>query len=219
MHTNLSVPQSVSQPKRQPGRPKDPLKRQSILDAAERHFLTDGYERTSLDSIADSAGVSKLTVYSHFKGKESLFHDVIGHKCEQLFRFEGMEHIFDLAPRDALIEIAMRVLETNYHPEILALYREVIAESGRNRKVAEVFFAAGPQRLSEFFIRLYDHFAARGRFVAGQGFVAFDRFTGMLRGCMHMQLLLGLRDAPPKEELRIHAESCVDVLLSHFTRA
>ena len=52
-----------------PGRPKDPGKRAAILDAAKRLFVSQGFERVSMDQIAAEAGVSKLTVYSHFGDK------------------------------------------------------------------------------------------------------------------------------------------------------
>ena len=45
-------------------------KRQAILDAAKSLFLTHGYANTSMDAVATLAGVSKLTVYSHFTDKE-----------------------------------------------------------------------------------------------------------------------------------------------------
>ena len=56
-----------------PGRPKDPAKRKAILEAAETLFLRNGYDGSSMDAIAAEAGVSKLTVYSHFTDKETLF--------------------------------------------------------------------------------------------------------------------------------------------------
>ncbi|MQT72625.1 TetR family transcriptional regulator, partial [Pseudomonas sp. FSL R10-0071] len=59
------------------GRPKDMAKRQAILDAAKSLFLTHGYANTSMDAVATLAGVSKLTVYSHFTDKETLFSSAI----------------------------------------------------------------------------------------------------------------------------------------------
>ena len=60
-----------------PGRPKDLGKRAAILDAAKRLFIQSGFDGTSMDQIATEAGVSKLTVYSHFGDKESLFLSLI----------------------------------------------------------------------------------------------------------------------------------------------
>src|SRR5690606_40902510 len=65
-----------------PGRPKDLAKGAAILEAAKRMFTLHGYERTSMDLIASEAGVSKLTVYSHFGDKDALFAAAVKSHCE-----------------------------------------------------------------------------------------------------------------------------------------
>lgn len=47
-------------------------KRESILNAAVTAFQEEGYDRTSMDRVAEVAGASKRTVYNHFKSKEEL---------------------------------------------------------------------------------------------------------------------------------------------------
>jgi AcrR family transcriptional regulator len=46
--------------------------RQHILDTARAVFATQGFGKTSLDHIASTAGVSKMTIFYHFKNKEEL---------------------------------------------------------------------------------------------------------------------------------------------------
>jgi AcrR family transcriptional regulator len=46
--------------------------RETVLDAAERQFLTDGYAATTITTIATEAGVSVETVYKAFGGKAGL---------------------------------------------------------------------------------------------------------------------------------------------------
>ena len=41
-------------------------------------FVRDGFDRTSVDAIAEAAGVSKRTIYNHYGDKESLFLSVVG---------------------------------------------------------------------------------------------------------------------------------------------
>ncbi|WP_457395457.1 TetR/AcrR family transcriptional regulator, partial [Roseateles sp. P5_E1] len=64
-----------------PGRPKDLGKRAAILEAAKSLFVEQGYNGVSMDSIAAQAGVSKLTVYSHFGDKETLFTEAVKSTC------------------------------------------------------------------------------------------------------------------------------------------
>ena len=49
------------------------MSRQKILDAAASVFSKSGYHRTSMDEIANAAGVAKGTLYYNFPGKSQLF--------------------------------------------------------------------------------------------------------------------------------------------------
>lgn len=52
-------------------------KREEILAAAVKLFSEQGYDGTSMDKIADQAGVSKITIYKHFENKENLFLEIV----------------------------------------------------------------------------------------------------------------------------------------------
>jgi len=45
-----------------------------ILDAAEKIFRKYGLQRANVMDIANEAGISKKTIYNHYKGKADLFH-------------------------------------------------------------------------------------------------------------------------------------------------
>ena len=51
---------------------KGELRRQEILDTAERLFLSRGYEQTSVQDILDEMGLSKGGFYHHFDTKMAL---------------------------------------------------------------------------------------------------------------------------------------------------
>jgi AcrR family transcriptional regulator len=60
------------------GRPRDPLRRQAILEAALALIAELGYDRTTIDAIALRAGVSKPTLYRRWPhGKAELVADAI----------------------------------------------------------------------------------------------------------------------------------------------
>ena len=52
-------------------------KRAAILTAARELFLSDGFDRTSVDAVAARAGVSKRTVYDYFGDKQTLLQAVV----------------------------------------------------------------------------------------------------------------------------------------------
>lgn len=53
-----------------------------ILDAAERLFLTVGYEATGVDRLAEAADVSLGSIYGHFGGKEGVYAALIDRALE-----------------------------------------------------------------------------------------------------------------------------------------
>lgn len=54
------------------GRPRDPAVDEAILRAAMELFMANGFADTSIDAVAKRAGVTRVTVYRRFAGKEEL---------------------------------------------------------------------------------------------------------------------------------------------------
>lgn len=50
--------------------------RQSISDAATRLFSERGFDRVTVDEIAEAADVGRMTVFNHFPRKEDMFFDL-----------------------------------------------------------------------------------------------------------------------------------------------
>jgi AcrR family transcriptional regulator len=53
------------------------LKSKEIKDAALKYFTIHGYEGASLSLIADEVSMKKQSIYTHFKGKDDLFLQVL----------------------------------------------------------------------------------------------------------------------------------------------
>jgi AcrR family transcriptional regulator len=51
-------------------------KRQAILDAAEKVFDAHGYAGTTMEAVAEQAGIAKGSIYNYFTGKHELFAQV-----------------------------------------------------------------------------------------------------------------------------------------------
>ena len=84
--------------------------RQTISDAATRLFFEHGFDRVTVDQIAEAADVGRMTVFNHFPRKEDMFFD-----REQ----EARDMAFDavrsrppgLSPVEALGALAHRLVE------------------------------------------------------------------------------------------------------------
>lgn len=60
-----------------PGRPRDELREQAILDATISLLMEVGYERLSIDSLAARAHSSKATIYRRWSGKAEVAAEAI----------------------------------------------------------------------------------------------------------------------------------------------
>jgi len=62
---------------RKVGRPKNPLSRERLLDAAAAQFAR-GYHAASMADIARACGIHKSSLFHHFASKEALYLEVVG---------------------------------------------------------------------------------------------------------------------------------------------
>lgn len=61
-------------------------KRDSLLDAAFRLFMKNGFYKTSISDIVAKAGVAKGTFYLYFTDKDDIRNHLISFKANQVFR-------------------------------------------------------------------------------------------------------------------------------------
>ena len=91
-------------------------KHQEILDAALQVFGQSGYDATSMDRIAGTAGASKRTVYNHFPSKRDLYVTLMGQLVEKV---SGAKHVTfsrDEDPQDQLEQIIRAELQILDNP-------------------------------------------------------------------------------------------------------
>jgi AcrR family transcriptional regulator len=74
----MSAPQSRRDEVAKPtARMRKPDRRRQLVAHAKQLFVTKGYQDTTTDKIAASAGVSEPVLYRHFKSKKALFLEVL----------------------------------------------------------------------------------------------------------------------------------------------
>lgn len=113
---------------------------EKILQGAMQEFLAHGYAATSMDKIAEAAGVSKATVYSHFQDKVSLFSALIEQLAQKRFHSIFGQQSLEGEPYVVLRGLAKTALEQmTTDPEYLAFERVLIGESVRFPELAKVF--------------------------------------------------------------------------------
>src|SRR5690606_36513335 len=61
-----------------------PQRRQQLIEVGRRLFAERGFEGTTVEEIAATAGVSKPVLYEHFGGKEGLYAVVVDREIQAL---------------------------------------------------------------------------------------------------------------------------------------
>ncbi len=112
-------------------------RRPELLDAALRLFLDRGYDGTSMQAVADQAGVTKPVVYAAFESKDDLFRALLAREEERILaEIQGAFENADLSdPETTLIEGFTGFLRAvGDSPEVYKLI--FLGEGGGNAAVA-----------------------------------------------------------------------------------
>ncbi|MBD2342786.1 TetR/AcrR family transcriptional regulator [Anabaena subtropica] len=116
---------------------------EKILQGAMQEFLANGYAATSMDKVAEAAGVSKATVYSHFQDKEGLFKALIEKLARKRFQSILGTQALQGEPYIVLRRLAKTALNQMIDdPEYQSFERLLIGESARFPALAQIFIGS-----------------------------------------------------------------------------
>jgi TetR/AcrR family transcriptional repressor of mexJK operon len=213
MATPISTAAPAAKAAAGPGRPKDPAKRAAILDAAVRMFTRLGFEGASMDQIAAEAGVSKLTVYSHFGDKEALFGAAVRTVCDSLMPDNLFEAAADEPLAAQLDGIAHAFFAMITTPEALATHRMMLAPGGDER-LRQLFWEAGPERIHGAFAAFLE--ARADELEITDVPCAARQFFALLKGELHTRMACGLCERPGQAAIDGHIAATVEMFLRAY---
>jgi len=188
-------------------------RKEKILSAATRLFLSEGYGETSIDAIVQKSGGSKATLYSYYPTKADLFRAVVdsivttqeGPKLESFDDFH-----------DTLIAFAEHRLGIVFSSNHRALMRLIIAERERFPDIARMYYEQGPLHSHMVLRDYFKVLIERGLIDIRSADEACEFFRGML---MHQRYIEQLYlDASPlsREEIGVRARHVVDRFLEAY---
>lgn len=199
-----------------PGRPKDLEKRAAILEAAKHLFVKHGFENTSMDAIAAKAGVSKLTVYSHYRDKETLFAEAVRSKCETLMPEELFRADLRGPLRKQLLAIARAFFHLITSEDAIAIHRTIVANATTAPKLANLFWQAGPVKVQEGLESFLRAEVTAGKLDIADLHRAAAQFFCLLKGEFHARLEFGCGEPPTAREIDEHLGATVDFFLRAY---
>jgi TetR/AcrR family transcriptional regulator, repressor for uid operon len=111
------------------------LRKQEILDAAQRCFVANGFHRSTMAEIANLSGLSMGLLYRYFRNKEKIVMAVAAQDREEL-----MVGIAAFADAPTALHASTlwikRALQLGSDPAYAALACEIVAESSRHAELA-----------------------------------------------------------------------------------
>ncbi len=173
-------------------------KRQTIIQAATRLFLTQSYRSVSMEKIAQAAPVSKATLYNHFTSKHELLASVVGELASSLLQTMTLSEDDDA--EQTLQKIAASFVELLYSPDGIAIYRLMIAESQAFPELGQMIYDKGPRLVLNQLENYLRYLQNSGCFNIPNTHFAADAFFSLLKGDLHFRCLLGIQTAPDEIE-------------------
>jgi len=92
--------------------------RERIIDAANRLFYREGIRAVSVDAVAEKAGITKKTLYYHFKSKDDLVTAYLTARDQpNLALFETWFDAADGSVEDKVEAIFIALAQSSRHPK------------------------------------------------------------------------------------------------------
>ncbi|MCW1244430.1 TetR/AcrR family transcriptional regulator [Pseudomonas sp. SAICEU22] len=190
-------------------------KREAILQAAIAEFRSSGFEVTSMDRIAATAGVSKRTVYNHFPSKEELFAEILNRLWNSITAELDMPYRSQAPLREQLQTLLQAKLHLLADENFLDLARIAIAATIHSPERAQDMVSRMGQR-EEGLTTWIRQAQVDGRLKPVEPAFAAQQMHGLLKTfAFWPQVSMGQPSLTQEEQTRV-IESTLDMFLSRY---
>lgn len=196
--------EAPARPKR--GRPRDPERLKRVIQTASCQFLEQGFERTSMESVAQAAGVSKMTLYNYFASKNALIEACVAARTDSIFEDFGADSLSPARPEEALRLIARQFLGLMRSDDVIQLHRMLHGLATLQPDVCQGFFKAGPTRIAQHVCRYLESAMAAGTLHIEDVPLAADQLLALMLGRPHLHATLGLGKPDAGQDERLVRE-------------
>ena len=190
-------------------------KREAIIQAAIAEFRANGFDITSMDKIAATAGVSKRTVYNHFPSKEELFAEILNQLWARVTGEQEILYRPDQPLREQLQQMLMAKMRILADDNFLDLARVAIAATIHSPERAQNMVARMGEREESLTVWIRAA-QADGRLKPVDPGFAAQQVHGLLKSfAFWPQISMGLLVLAPDLQ-RTVVESTLDMFLACY---
>ena len=158
-------------------------RREQILAAAERMFLKEGFDKTSVNAIVREAGGSLATLYAEFGTKEALFESVLSQRAARFLPETRPRPVSGSCDAEAeLKRLATHMLKRMLSEDALAVYRICVHEAPRFPGLRKAVLEAGIPGLLQGTARHISELAAAHGLSIDDPALAASQFVALVQG-------------------------------------
>lgn len=174
------------------GRPRDPERMKRVIESASQQFLEQGFDRASMESVAQNSGVSKMTLYNYFPSKSILLEACVGCRTDVMFDAFNEKRLDPTQPEQALGLIGTQFLSLMRAEDVIRMHRMLYGLATLHPEVCAGYFKAGPERVNTLVRTFLTASVAAGHMQIDDIAMACDQFLSLFLGRPHLRATLGM---------------------------
>jgi TetR/AcrR family transcriptional regulator, mexJK operon transcriptional repressor len=189
-----------------------------LLDVATRLFMERGFDGTTIDAVAEAAGVSKPTVYARYDDKRDLFVAVLRGRIRKWLAplsAAAEAQATETSPKSiktTLHELSRHMVAHTLAPEAGTLQRILSAQAVHFPELVKLANEEGWLRAVRGVASILRQSAARGQIKVDEPELAADVFLNLVLG--HSKRLAHYGIATDPEAAERHRKVAVDIFLN-----
>jgi TetR/AcrR family transcriptional regulator, mexJK operon transcriptional repressor len=205
---------SIEHKRRGRGRPRDPAKLEAIVGAAYDLFLDRGIAATTMELVAERAGVSKMTVYANFQDKPALLAAVFDRRIKTM-RLPDLSVGSNLnLSLERLTEFGELLVSLLTRPEVIRETRVIAAECAADQpRLAAVFYTAGRGEMLKRVAVFLKGLTERGVLAIDDPGLAAEQLIGAWVGMTELRQSLGVAGPPSSNAITKRVRYAIDTLV------
>ncbi len=206
---------TLNAPPRTRGRPPNVATRDAIIAVATKLFMAQGLRATTMEEIARSLNISKLTLYSRFPSKDELFAAVITAKCQHHFPEFLFNGLSERPVSEVLYSIAEGLMHLLLSDDVMAMERMLIAEAESQPHLIQLFYTTGPKRMKELIASQMAYWHRHRQLHVPDSVLATDLFCALIKGSdIVFQRSMGLAQKPSQRKITEYCRAAVDCFIT-----
>ena len=198
------------------GRPQlrpDDETRQIIYEAARHEFAAAGYAATSTETVARRAGISTKTLYRLVPNKAALFEGMVSDRLDRFLSDFSLHVAQDADIETGLNAALLACADLALDPEVVALQRIILQETGQFSDLAAAFYKNGIVRTAAALSNWLRLQARSGRIDLDNADEAAGILIGMVTHAPQRAAIFGGVKLPSRAQTRARVARCVALFL------